>query len=31
MCNFAVGDRIEKNGNIGTVRFVGLVPPTSGL
>ena len=31
MYDFVVGDRIEKNGDIGTVKFIGAVPPTAGL
>ena len=26
----STGARVEKNGDIGTVKFVGPVPPTSG-
>ena len=30
MRKISVGNRIEKNGEIGTVRFIGNVPPTTG-
>ena len=31
MNKLSVGNRVEKNGDIGTVRFIGTVPPTSGM
>ena len=30
-CDIEIGSRVESDGNLATVRYIGTVPPTKGL